>query len=57
MVNCDCTLRLVSSWSRYGNKTINYLGTTKLKCNHNGTEIDAIFYITDVPDTKIIIGL
>ena len=41
----------------YGNKTINYLGTTKIKFNHNGTEIDAIFYITDVPDTKIILGL
>ena len=41
----------------YGNKTFNYLGTTKMKCNHNGTEIDAIFYITDVPDTKIILGL
>ena len=33
------------------------MGTTKIKCNHNGTEIDAIFYITDVPDTKIILGL
>ena len=42
---------------RYGNQTINYLGTTKIKCNHNGTEIEAIFYITDVPDTKIILGL
>ena len=41
----------------YGNKTINYLGTTKIKYNHNGTEIDAIFYVTDVPDTKIILGL
>ena len=41
----------------YENKTINYLGTAKIKCNHNGTEIDAIFYITDVPDTKIILGL
>ena len=41
----------------YGNKTINYLGTTKIRCNHNGTKIDAIFYITDVPDTKIILGL
>ena len=41
----------------YGNKTINYLGTTKLKCNHNEAEIEAIFYVTDVPDTKIILGL
>ena len=42
---------------RYGNKTINYLGTTKIKCNHNGVECDAIFYVTDVPDTKIILRL
>ena len=41
----------------YGNKTINYLGTTKLKCNHSGAEIEAIFYVTDVLDTKIIHGL
>ena len=41
----------------YGNKIINYLGTTKIKCNQNGTEIEAIFYITSVPDTKIILGL
>ena len=27
----------------YGNKTINYLGTTKIICNHNGTGIDATF--------------
>ena len=42
---------------RYGNKTINYLDTTKIKCNHNGAEIEAIFYITDVHDAKIIPGL
>ena len=41
----------------YGNKVINYLGTTKIKCNHNGAETEAIFYITDVHDTKIILGL
>ena len=41
----------------YGNKTINYLGTTKIKCNHNGAEVDAVFYVTDVSDTKIILGL
>ena len=41
----------------YGNKTINYLGTTKIKCNHNGVMHDAEFYVTDVPDTKIILGL
>ena len=33
------------------------MGTTKIKCNHNGTEIDTTFYVTDVPDTKIILGL
>ena len=42
---------------RYSNKTINYLGTTKIKCNHSGVECDAVFYITDVPDTKIILEL
>ena len=42
---------------RYGNETINYLGTTKIKCNHNGVLCDAEFYVTDVPDTKIILGL
>ena len=26
----------------YGNKSINYFGMTKIKFNHNGTEIDAI---------------
>ena len=41
----------------YGNKTINYLGTTKIDCSHNGTKINATFYITDVPDTKIILEL
>ena len=40
-----------------GNKVINYLSTTKIKCVHNGTETEAIFYITDVHDTKIILGL
>ena len=41
----------------YSNKIINYLGTTKIKCNHNEAEVDAVFYVTDVPDTKIILGL
>ena len=41
----------------YVNKTINYLGTTKIKCNHNGVLRDAEFHVTDVPDTKIILGL
>ena len=41
----------------YGNHTINYLGITKLRCNHNGTQVDATFYISDVSDTKIILGL
>ena len=42
---------------RYGNKIINYLGTTKIKCNHNGTELEAIFYVTNVPDAKKILEL
>ena len=33
------------------------MGTTKIKCNHNGVECDAELYVTDVPDTKIILGL
>ena len=41
----------------YGNKNMNYLGTTRIDCSHNGTKINAIFYVTDVPDTKIILGL
>ena len=41
----------------YGNMTINYLGTTKIDCSHNGTKVNAVFYVTDVPDTKIILGL
>ena len=41
----------------YGNKTINYLGTTRIKCNHNGVKCDAVFYFTDLPDTKVILGL
>ena len=57
MVNYHCFQRNNVKLVGYGNKTINYLGTTKLKCNHNGAEIEAIFYITDVPDTKIILGL
>ena len=42
---------------RYGNHIINYLGTTKIKCNHNGTETEATFYVIDVQDSKIILGL
>ena len=41
----------------YENKFMNYLGTTKIKCSHNGAETEAIFFITDVHDTKIILGL
>ena len=41
----------------YGNKVINYLGTTKIKCKHNGVETEVVFYVTDVPDTKIILRL
>ena len=41
----------------YGNKTIEYLGTTKLECIHNGTKVNAVFYVTNVMDRKIILGL
>ena len=41
----------------YRNKTIEYLGTTKLECIHNGTKVNAIFYVTNVMDWKIILGL
>ena len=41
----------------YGNRTIEYLGTTKLECIHNGTKVNAVFYVTNVMDRKIILGL
>ena len=41
----------------YGNITIEYLGTTKLECIHNGTKVNAVFYVTDVMDRKVILGL
>ena len=41
----------------YRNKTIEYLGTTKLECVHNGTKVNAVFYVTNVMDQKIILGL
>ena len=42
---------------RSGNRTINYLRTTKIDYSHNGTKVNAVFYVTDAPDTKIILGL
>ena len=41
----------------YRNKAIEYLGTTKLECVHNGTKVNAVFYVTSVTDRKIILGL
>ena len=41
----------------YGNRVIEYLGTTKIECVHNGTTINATFYITNVLDKKVILGL
>ena len=41
----------------YGNKVINYLGTTKIECKHNGVETEAIFCVIDIQDSKIILGL
>ena len=57
----ECKLPLYpKTWVKLmgsGNKVINYLGTTKIKCNHNGTESEAIFYVTNIPNTKIILEL
>ena len=33
------------------------MGTTRIKCNHNGTETEAVFYVTNVQGTKVILGL
>ena len=41
----------------YRNKTIEYLGTTKLECIHNGTKVNVVFHVTNVMDRKIILGL
>ena len=41
----------------YRNKAIEYLGTTKLKCIYNGAKVNAVFYVTNVMDRKIILGL
>ena len=41
----------------YGNRIIKYLGTTKVKCVHNGTKVNALFYVMNVSDRKTILGL
>ena len=41
----------------YRNRTIEYLGSTKLECIHNGTKVNAVFCVTNVTDRKIILGL
>ena len=41
----------------YGNRTIEYFRTTKLESIHNGTKVNAVFYVTNVIDGKIILGL
>ena len=33
------------------------MGTTKLECIHNGSKVNAVFYVTNVMDRKIILGL
>ena len=33
------------------------MGTTKLECIHNGSQVNAVFYVTNVMDRKIILGL
>ena len=42
---------------RYRDKVMNYLGTTKIKCKHNDVETEAVFYVTDIQDSKIILRL
>ena len=39
----------------YRNRPIEYLGTTKLECIHNGTKVNSVFYVTNVMDRKIIL--
>ena len=41
----------------YSNQIIDYLGTTKIRCQHNRVKTEAVFYVTDVQDSKIILGL
>ena len=43
--------------SGYGENPIDYLGMCVFKVNHNSQRRDALFFITNVNDTKVILGV
>ena len=42
--------------SGYGENTIEYIGTCVFKVSHNNHHRDVLFFITNVNDTKVILG-
>ena len=42
--------------SGYGENSIEYMGTCVFKVNHNHNHRDVLFFITDVNDSKVILG-
>ena len=42
--------------SGYGENSIEYIGTCVFKVSHNGHHRDVLFFITNVNDTKVIMG-
>ena len=42
--------------SEYGENSIEYMGTCVFKVSHNNHHRDLLFFITDVNDTKVILG-
>ena len=42
--------------SGYGENSIEYMGTCVFKVSHNNHHRDVLFFITDVNDTKVILG-
>ena len=42
--------------SGYSEKSIEYMGTCVFKVSHNNHHRDVLFFITDVNDTKVILG-
>ena len=43
--------------SGYGENSIEYMGTCVFKVSHNNHHRDVLFFITDVNDTKVILGV
>ena len=43
--------------SGYGENSIEYIGTCVFKVSHNGHNRDVLFFITNVNDTKVIMGM